>query len=371
MGKKTVDKSTAPVYNLNCKRLQNLRFTPRRDKGRDGGMVKLKDIAQACGVSPATVSRALNGVTNLSSKNAAHICQVAKEMGYFPNAAARTLKTSRSYNIGILYEDRMDHEYFSLLMNELRSAAESQGYDLTFIRRSQDGAEGSYLERASRRNLDGVVVIQADFHSADVIRLAASAIPTVVIDHAFSGCDCVMNNNRDSVEEIVRAAAKMGHRKIAFIRGEDSTVTRERTDGFYKGCAEQGIRVPAAYIRDSHFHDPQACCRAMDELLGLSEPPTCVLCPDDFCCIGALNMLAARGVHAPRDISLVGYDGVRLGRMLRPYLTTYRQNAEGVALETGRLLLEAIEEPESHQPRQVVVSGVMVPGETLGPAPVN
>ena len=78
----------------------------------EGGtdVVRLKDIALACGVSASTVSRALNGLTGPDKKNSAMIRQKAKEMGYFPNAAARTLKTSRSHNIGILYEDRMDHE---------------------------------------------------------------------------------------------------------------------------------------------------------------------------------------------------------------------------------------------------------------------
>ena len=73
-------------------------------------MVRLKDIAEACGVSVATVSRALNGLTNENKERTSFICQTAKEMGYYPNAAARTLKTSRSSNIGILYEDRMNHE---------------------------------------------------------------------------------------------------------------------------------------------------------------------------------------------------------------------------------------------------------------------
>ena len=124
-------------------------------------MVKLKDIAQACGVSAATVSRALNGLADPGKKNTAFILRTAKEMGYYPNAAARTLKTSRSYNIGILYEDRMDHEYFSLLLNGIRFAAENKGYDLTFIRRFPNSEEGNYHDRARRRNLDGVVVVQA------------------------------------------------------------------------------------------------------------------------------------------------------------------------------------------------------------------
>ena len=201
-------------------------------------MVTLKDIAEACGVSAATVSRALNGLTDSKKKNTAFIVQKAKEMGYFPNAAARTLKTSRSNNIGILYEDRMDHEYFSLLLNEIRFAAEDLGYDLTFIRRFSNPEEGNYHDRARRRNLDGVVVVQTDFQSADVMRLVASGIPTVIIDHAYEGCDCVLSDNRGSAEQIVRAVWEKGHRRVAFIQGEDSMVTRERNAGFYKACAE-------------------------------------------------------------------------------------------------------------------------------------
>ena len=146
-------------------------------------MVRLKDVAEACGVSVATVSRALNGLTNGNKERTAMICRTARDMGYYPNAAARTLKTSRSSNIGILYEDRMNHEYFSSLIDDLRSEAERQGYDLTLIGRDCAGYTDSYYDHARRRNLDGVVVIQADFESVGVIRLASSDMPTVVIDH--------------------------------------------------------------------------------------------------------------------------------------------------------------------------------------------
>ena len=333
-------------------------------------MVTLKDIAEACGVSAATVSRALNGVTDPEKKNTAFILRTAKEMGYFPNAAARTLKTSRSNNIGILYEDRMDHEYFSLLLNELRFAAEDQGYDLTFIQRTMHDPEaGDYSDRARRRNLDGVVVVQADFNSADVMRLAAGSIPTVVIDHAYEGCDCVMCDNRAGMEALVREAWEKGHRKIAFIHGEDGTVTRERMTGFYKACAELGVRAPADFVRAGHFHDPESCADVVASLMRGAETPTCILCPDDFSCLGALKALEEMHLRAARDVSLAGYDGVRMGQMLHPKLTTLRQDAPKAARETMALLLDAIENPETHRPRQVMVAGELLMGETLGQAP--
>ena len=234
----------------------------------------------------------------------------------------------------------------------MRSAADEQGYDLTLIGRTENGRE-TYYDHARRRNLDGVIVIQADFESPDVIRLAGSDIPTVVIDQNFEGCDCVSSDNQASVERIVRYAWEKGHRKIAFITGQVSAVMRERLSGFYKICAELGIRVTDGFVREGQFHDPERCAEIAREMMSGEDKPTCILCPDDYSCMGALWDLKAAGVRIPEDVSLIGYDGVRMSRMIRPMLTTYRQNTE------------ALEKPEEHKPRQVTVEGMLDEGETL------
>lgn len=332
-------------------------------------MVRLKDIAETCGVSVATVSRALNGLTNGDKERTSFICKTAKEMGYYPNAAARTLKTSRSNNIGILYEDRMNHEYFSSLLDALRGEADRRGYDLTLIGHGSGAEAGNYYEHARRRNLDGVVVIQADFDSSNVIRLATSAIPSVIIDHIYEGCDCVASDNRASMEHIVRYAWNRGHRKIALIHGETGAVSRERLSGFYKTCAELGIRVAEGFVQEGRFHDPERCAQIISRLLERKEKPTCVLCPDDYSCLGALWLLKEKGIRVPEDISLIGYDGIGMSQMIPPRLTTYRQNAEKIAAEAIALVTEAIEDPDGHVPRQITVEGSMVPGETVGEQP--
>ena len=329
-------------------------------------MVRLKDVAEACGVSVATVSRALNGLTNENRERTSFICRKAKEMGYYPNAAAKTLKTSRSNNIGILYEDRMNHEYFSSLINELRQRAGEQGYDLTFIGRGQDTGKGDYYEHARRRNLDGVVVVQADFDSAGVIRLATSSIPTVIIDHVYEGCDCVASDNRASMEQIVQSVAEQGHRRVALIQGERGAVSQERLAGFYKACAERGIRVPAEYVVAGRFHDPENCAGIIRRLLAMKEAPTCILCPDDYSCLGALWELRTDGIRVPEDVSLIGYDGIRMARMMEPKLTTYCQDYTGIARETLKLLIDAINNPETHEAQQITVPGNMLEGDTLG-----
>ena len=327
-------------------------------------MVRLKDIADVCGVSVATVSRALNGLTNESKERTAFIRQTAREMGYYPNVAAKTLKTSRSNNLGILYQDRMNHEYFSSLIDDLRREADANGYDLTFLSRSGSG-DNSYYEHARQRSLDGIIVLQADYDDPGIIRLASGSIPAVIIDHVYDGCDCVISDNSASIGQIVRCAWDRGHRRIAYIQGDKGAVSRERMAGFYKVCAELGIRVPAAYVREGHFHDPSDCVRIIGELLLLEEKPTCVLCPDDSSCLGALWQLAARGIRVPDDVSLIGYDGLRMSRMMHPCLTTYRQDTARIAGEAFSLILDAITDPENHVARQITVPGMLIEGETL------
>ena len=327
-------------------------------------MVRLKDIAEVCGVSVATVSRALNGLTSESKERTAFICQTARDMGYYPNAAAKTLKTSRSSNLGILYEDRMNHEYFSSLIDELRQEADRNGYDLTFLGRG-GFSERNYYEHARQRNLDGVIVVLADYEASGVIRLATSSIPAVIIDHPYEGCDCVISDNRSSMEQIVRYVSSRGHSRIAFIQGEKGAVSRERLAGFYKICAELGIRVPVEYVREGRFHEPADCAASVKELLRLNEPPTCVLCPDDYSCLGALWLLESQGIKVPEDISLVGYDGIRMSQMMQPRLTTFRQDAARIAREVFSLMIDAIESPDNHIPKHITVSGMLVEGETV------
>ena len=97
----------------------------------------------------------------------------------------------------------------------------------------------------------------------------------------------------------------------------------------------------------------------------MDEKPTCVLCPDDYSCLGALWLLESQGLRVPADISLVGYDGIRMSQMMTPRLTTYCQNTVQIAREVFTLIIDAIENPETHIPKQITVSGMLMEGETV------
>jgi LacI family transcriptional regulator len=261
-------------------------------------MVTLKDISKECGVSQATVSKALNGLPDIGEETANYIRSVAKRMGYLPNATARALKLGSSHNIGILFVDKtscgLKHEYFSEILNSLKVEAERLGYDITFISKDIGKFSMDYYKHAKYRNCDGVVIASVDFKDPDVIRLVESEIPTVTLDYTFDSRSSVLSDNVGGMQEIVRYVYSNGHRRIAFIHGEDTSVTQKRIASFFKACSEFDLRIPEAYVRAAIYHDPRSSGLATRDLLALLERPTCILYPDDFSFIGGMNELDER-----------------------------------------------------------------------------
>ena len=332
-------------------------------------MITIKDISERCGVSRATVSKALNGHTDIGADTIAQIRRVAKEMGYLPNATARALKLGRSHNIGVLFVDQtacgLTHEYFSSILDSLKVEAERRGYDITFISKDIGEFSMDYYEHTKYRNCDGVVIASVDFSDPAVIRLVASEIPTVTLDFVFDNRTSVLSDNIGGMSALVNYVYSKGHRRIAFIHGEDTSVTQKRLISFYKTCASLGIHVPEYYVKPALYHDPKSSGLATRELLSLPDRPTCILYPDDFSFIGGMNELERQGISIPEDMSVAGYDGILLSQVLRPRLTTYRQDAEAMGREAAAKLVEAIEQPKTCLPQQIMVSGQLLEGDTV------
>lgn len=332
-------------------------------------MVTITDIARECGVSRATVSKALNGAPDIASHTAARIREAAKKLGYLPNATARALKMGRSYNIGVLFSDAtgggISHEYFSRILESVKAEAERLGYDITFISKDLGTMEMDFYEHAKYRSCDGVFIASADFTDPAVIRLATSDIPVVTLDYSFDSRSSILSDNVRGMEALVRYVYENGHRKLAFIHGEMTSVTHKRLASFRKTCTALGVAVPPEYVKQAVYHDPRSSGLATRALLELNDKPTCIFYPDDLSFLGGMTELEHHGLYAPRDISVVGYDGIPLSQVLRPRLTTYRQGAEAIGQEAARELIEMIERPETWIPRQVLIEGRLLPGDTV------
>jgi len=332
-------------------------------------MVTIRMIAKKCGCSTATVSKALNGAPDVSAETAERIRAAASEMGYMPNAAARALKTSRSYSFGVLFEDAtnsgLTHEFFSRILNSFKHRAEELGYDICFISDRLGGRDISYTEHARYRNCDGVLIASVEFSDPGVVDLMNSGIPVLTIDYIHDNCGSVQSDNLQGIRDLVQHIHSMGHRKIAFIHGEETAVTKLRVAGFYRICRELGLEVPEEYVISAFYHDSAASAEATKKLLALKERPTCILYPDDISYLGGLNELEKQGLSVPDDISTAGYDGIKLSQILRPRLTTLYQDGEQMGTLAAEELARAVEEGKLYIPGRVVVPGKVLPGRTV------
>lgn len=330
-------------------------------------MVSMKTIAQRCHVSVATVSKALNGQPDVGEETRNLICAVAGELGYLTNSAARALRTKRTYNLGVLFVDEMScglaHEYFSSILENFKAESERHGYDITFINRDVVDRTSTYLQHCLYRGIDGLMIACVDFNDPQVQELAASGLPLVTIDYMFNNRQAILSDNVTGTEELVRYAYSQGHRKIAFLHGEQTDVTHNRLIGFYRACEDLGLDIPDEYIRQCTYHNPDRCAEETRKLMALSDRPTCILFPDDYSYIGGMNVLNEMGLRIPEDISAAGYDGIYLAKVLR--LTTYYQDTVALGRLAAERLIQLIEHPKTTAVDRIIVHGTLLKGASI------
>lgn len=333
-------------------------------------MASLKDIAKACGVSAATVSKALNDHNDIGRETKEHIKKVAKEMGYSPNLSARALKTNKTHGIGVLFVDDamsgLKHDYFSSVLDSFKRTAEKSGYDITFINSCRNRPDRmTYLEHSRYRGFDGVVLACIDFKDPEVIELVQSDIPVVTIDYIFNNRIAVLSDNVAGMHDLLEYIYGMGHRRIAYIHGVDSAVTGKRLSSFYSTAEKLELEIPDEYIREAAYRDSDTAYKVTNELLDLKEPPTCIIYPDDFAAFGGINAIRQRGLRIPEDVSVAGYDGIGAARHIEPQLTTIGQDAEQIGCVAARELIRLIERPKTTIVDQIVIQGHLIEGKSV------
>lgn len=332
------------------------------------GMISMKDIARACGVSVATVSKALNDHSDIGEETKARIRDTAKQMGYLPNAMARALKTNRTYNIGVMFEDAegsgLTYDYFSYMLSHFKRQVERRGYDITFLN-SRSNGRMSCLEHCRYRNFDGIFIPCTDFYDPQVLELVRSNIPVVTIDHVFDNCICVISDNVDGMRQLVEYAYQCGHRRIAYIHGLDCSVTRARLSSFYNTCTKLGLAPPAEYVAETPYRDVQKAMEWTRRMLALKKPPTCIIYPDDLTCYAGISAIRELGLKVPEDISVMGYDGTAIGQMTEPKLTTLYQDTVALGEKAAEVLVEMIEHPKSTLVQNYVIAGQLIPGGSV------
>jgi LacI family transcriptional regulator len=327
--------------------------------------VTIRRLAEASGVSIGTVSRALNGYTDVRAETRERIMRLARELDYTPAAAARSLKTQRSHVIGVFLETGeghpdLQHPFFHEVLVGLKNAIGSSGYDLLLFAAEHPGngyGKHSYLKRCRHHNVEGVVLMGIDPEDDEVRRLARSDLPTVGVDVALDGpaTAFVISDNEDGASRAVRHFHSLGHRRIATITGLlETRPGAERLRGYRRALQSCGLAYRDEYVAYGDYY-VESGRLAMEGLLALDEPPTAVFAASDMMALGAIRAAGDAGLGVPVDVSVIGFDDMQLAGHMNPPLTTIRQDKAGLGAAAGSALVRMIDGEDEAVTRSTVL----------------
>ncbi len=281
--------------------------------------VTIKDIARAADVHPSTVTRALQEGSSVKPETRERIAALAREMGYRPNMAARTLVMRRSHIVGVAIPD-MTNPFFADLAHGIEDEAAKHG--LRVVIRNTSGVEsaerdalGFFLEL----KVDGVIVPMARCPN-DFYESLAATVPIVHVNRAEAphhvSCDSV-SGSRAIMEHLIA----LGHRRIAFIAGPTGPGPEPKILAYRERLEAHGIPYEPDYILT--FSGALADCGELADILLERDPrPTAVFAWNDLCAIGLIHALRARGIDVPADMSVAGHDDLEIAACMEPPLTT-------------------------------------------------
>jgi LacI family transcriptional regulator len=320
----------------------------------------IRELARLSGVSVGTVSRALNGYTDVNPDTRERIQRLARELDYSPAAAARTLVTQRSHLIGVFLETGeghpdLQHPFFHEVLVGLKDRIGARGYDLLLFATERPGngyGDHAYLKRARHHNVDGVALMGVDPADTELQRLLRSELACVGVDVELHGARTgyVMSDNIEGAKEAMRHLHALGHRRIATITGLlDKKPGADRLRGYRDACGELGLAYRDEYVIQGDFYFDAGHDGAR-RLLALDEPPTAIFAASDMTAIGVARGAAEAGVEVPGQLSVVGFDDIQMAQHVHPPLTTVRQAKSGLGGAAGDALLRQIDGSDSTEP---------------------
>jgi LacI family transcriptional regulator len=304
----------------------------------------LRDVAAVAGVSPAAVSRYLNGSIVLPHHTAEKIDEAVVQLRYQPNPHARRLSRGRSDMIALVVPD-IANPFFAQLAASVEEAAAERGQAVVLcVTANHKNREIEYIERLARNYVDALLFITNHPDDGDLAAAVANAGRVVVLDEdiATSQVPKIFSDNEAGGAMAARLLLEAGHRRFGLIGGpKDLMSARERTAGFRRALAESAADVET--VERFGDYSVAAGAAAIEAIIEMQSPPTALFCCSDPITLGALKVLRARNWKVPQDLSLITFDDVGPFDFFDPPITAIRQDVTGM----GRRAVEiALAEPK-------------------------
>lgn len=319
-------------------------------------------VAQVCGVSAATVSRAFSRPELVSERVRQQIIDVAAQLQYRPNRAAKGLAAGRVSALGLLVPD-ITNPFIPLLVRAVQRAADGLGYSMLLCDAENDAESEPVLIGSLTGQIDGLILASPRASSSVLHRVTAS-VPCVIINRVLRDLPSVVCDNRSALEEAGNLLVKDGHQQIALLRGPAASwAARRRARAVETWARQAGVTLTRLGPFDSTFEGGR---EAGAQLLRCGATAACAF--DDVMAAGVLAELAGRGVSVPGDASIVGCDDVLLASMVTPGLTTIAAPVAEIGQAAVKLLDDLV---HGHEParRATTLNGSLIVRGSTGPAP--
>ena len=327
--------------------------------------VRLRDVAEHAGVSPATVSRTLNGDLRVDAGLRKRVEASVEVLGYRRNMLARNLRLQRIDLIGLVVSD-IENPHFSEMIKVAESECFRRGFRVMICATDEAAdKQARYLRMLSDQRVAGVVLSPSSPDAPEIGELIEAGIPVVAFDREVADprVDTVIVDNVNGVAAATRLLIDGGHRSIGFIGGRKGVETGvERLLGYRKAMRAAGLR-PLAVAADFRIEGGR---RALATLLDRSEPPSAVVVANNLMTLGALRAAHDAGVRIPDDLAVVGVDDPYWAEFVNPSITALAQPVAAMAREAIDMLISRIEGNEG-PPRRSLHSLGLVIRDSSGP----
>lgn len=307
--------------------------------------VTIKDVARAAGVSPSTVSRALQNSTRISAEVRARVQQIAQELNFHPNQMARSLVNRENRIIGLVFPDEagmnLSNPFYPAMMQGLGHVASEHGYQMLLITGGAGvtAAQAAH-EAANSGYVSGLVLMAAQTEPPE-----RSDVPVVVIGHPADPGQrfYVDNDNVRAGYEATRFLLDQGHERILLLGYESRFMfTVDRRNGYEQALQEAGIPVRGEWIFSGLPIHCTAESAPLRRLFEQPDRPTAAVCMDDTLAIGLDRLLSSMGLSVPQDVSLIGFNNNELSQYHDPPLTTFDLAPYHLGASAMQLMLDVL-----------------------------
>ncbi|MEF2969132.1 LacI family DNA-binding transcriptional regulator [Paenibacillus sp. M1] len=306
----------------------------------------IKDVAKKVGVSVATVSRVLNNLPGYSEDTKRKVLQAVEELGYQPNAIARGLVNKRTETIGVLFPS-VSSSFSSLILHGIESVAQEHNYSVIVCNTAEDGKRTmKYLQLLREKQVDGIIfssgLLEPEYN--EVVRAMNVPLVLVATKSEFDDVPYIKVDDRQAAYDAAEYLIRRGHRRIAMIGGAESDriAGQPRYEGFRQALRDHGIPLREELMQDGGFTFDGGL-RAAERLLTAAPDVTAVFAAADEMAIAVISAAAKLGIAVPEQLSVVGYDDLKLAEMSNPPLTTVAQPLREMGELASRKLIAMLD----------------------------